>query len=119
MGMGYMVKICINQKFDHYTSGKENYYDILNRVRHRHFDPFEDWWEHKIISDKWQWKKHKITSITFLFIRKSKKMRYIKCVISLKIKNCKVISKNELVPHLKFEKSDPQYKNTVHIKLHN
>lgn len=117
MGMGYMVKISINQRFDHYTSGKELYYDILNRVGQASFDPFESWWEHKFISRSWDWKRHKIKYISIIFIKKNHSMRYVERIISLKIKNCKVISKMELTPNLKFEKSDNEYQKIVRIKL--
>lgn len=117
MSMGYMVKIAINQRLDHYTSGKEIYYDILDRVMQPKFDPFASWWEHKLISRQWYWKQHKIKHIAFIFIKKKHNMRYINRIISFKVKNCKVISKMDINPNLKFENSDIEYQKIVRIKL--
>ena len=64
-------------------------------------------------------KKEKIHNITFIFVRKSPSHTYsrIEYIISLKIKNCKVINKHVLYPNLVFYKNDPQYQNLIHIKL--
>ena len=119
MGQHCHVKICINYRLDHRVGGLEVYNSLKDQLLHAQFDPFRYWYLHKCISHTWDMKKEKIHNITFIFVRKSTSHTYsrIEYIISLKIKNCKVINKHILYPNLVFYKNDPQYQNLIHIKL--
>lgn len=123
MGSHYSVKVCINGQLDHYSGGKELYDNILNRVSQPTFNPFIEWWQHRFISNNWDLKRHKINSITVLFIKRTRYTRQIKHIISMKVKNCNVIEKYELDPKLTFlydkstRKFDESYYNLIRIKM--
>lgn len=117
MGNHYSVKIGINYRYDHYTSGIDIYHTLSHQLSNAQFDPFRPWWMHKCISHIWDMKKNKIKIITFIFIRRKSNIRLVDKIISLKIDNCKVIDKFVLNPNLVFDKNDPQYENLIRIKL--
>lgn len=119
MGSHYTVKVCINQRFDHYSSGRELYNEIFNRVSQPTFNPFDEWWQHKFISHKWDLKRHKINSITLLFIKRTHTTRQIKYIITFKIKNFKVIKRLAIKPYLAFIKDkDCKFENQYYDLHH-
>lgn len=123
MGNHYSVKVCINQRFDHYSGGRELYKSILTRANQPTFNPFDEWWQHRFISSKWDLKRNKINSITLLFIKRTINTRQVKYIISMKVKNCNVIEKYGLDPNLTFlydyktHKFDENYYNLIHTKM--
>ena len=94
MGMHYEVKVCINHKYDHFTGGKE-VYDYLKQNINLQFNPFHNWM-HDLVSNKWNFKEHKIKNITCLFIKRRGEKRYVERIIALKLQNCKVIDRKSL-----------------------
>lgn len=117
MGFHYSVKICINHRMDHYTSGVANYRAFEDKLTNTDFDPFYACDIHTCISHNWRMNMSKIKEITFIFIKRKGNIRNVPKIISLKVDNCKVTNISKLCANLKFIYNDPQYANLRNIKL--